>query len=129
MGNEQGGTTNQPQNQNNYNNQNNYPTQENFMKQIDFAIEQNSSNNSVTKPQFNRILSLLGLDAQSINYIPILDGLFEMIEPVNITQAKPKYNVKMFMNKVINDNYFLIQCRIFLFGLLFWIFFKNCLLF
>jgi hypothetical protein len=88
-----------------------YPTQENFMKSIEMAIDQNSSNNSVTKPQFNRILTLLGLDAQSINYIPILDGLFDMIEPVNITQAKPKYNVKMFMNKVINDSYFLIQCK------------------
>ena len=111
MGNNQGPGQGMHQNPNIPNQGNQYPTQEHIMKQMDMAIEQNSSNGSVTKPQFNRILSLLGLDLQSINYIPILDGLFEQIEPINIVQAKPKYNVKTFMSKVINDQYFLIQCN------------------
>lgn len=87
------------------------PDQKSFMAQMDSAIEQNSTNNSVTKPQFNRILMMLGLDQQTINYIPILDGLYDQIEPLNVPQAKPKYNVKMFMNKVISDQYFLMQCK------------------
>ena len=112
MGNEQVKGPNNQHNPHNPSDQNQYPNQENFIKQMDAAIEQSSTNNTVNKAQFNRILSMLGLDSQSINYTPILDGLFELIEPVNVTQAKPKYNVKAFMNKIINDRYFLIQCRL-----------------
>jgi hypothetical protein len=89
------------------------PDKNSFMAQMDNAIEQNSTNNMVNKAQFNRILSMLGLDLQTINYIPILDGLFEQIEPVFMAQPKPKYNVKNFMNSVINDQYFLMQCKAF----------------
>lgn len=115
MGNNQPGQQGMNPNQNPQMGGNQYPSKENFMNQMQMVINQNSSNNSVTKPQFNRIMSLLGLDLQDINYIPILDGLFEQIEPLNITQAKPKYNVQMFMNRIISDNYFLIECKKYIF--------------
>lgn len=111
MGNNQPGQEGINQNQNPQMGGNQYPSKENFMYQMENVINQNSTNNSVTKPQFNKIMSLMGLDLQSINHIPILDGLFDQIEPLNINHAKPKYNVSAFMNKIINDNYFLIECR------------------
>lgn len=109
MGNDHPKMANNQQYNQNQQNPSEMPSQENLIRQIDSAIEQNSSNNSVSKAQFNRILSLLGLDTQTINYTPILDGLFELVEPTNVTQSKPKYNVKSFMTKMINDTYFLIQ--------------------
>lgn len=112
MGNDHPKMANNQQYNQNTPNQNQMPTQELFIQQVDGAIEQNSSNNTISKAQFNRILSLLGLDSASINHTPILDGLFELIEPVNVPQAKPKYNVKQFIHKMIQDRYFLIQRKI-----------------
>ena len=114
MGNDQSQTTQNPNNPYQENQRTNIPDQKSFMAQMEVAIEQNSTNNSVSKAQFNKILSMLGLDMQTINYIPILDGLFEQIEPVHMNQAKPKYNVKSFVNNIINDQYYLMQCENFI---------------
>ena len=106
MGNEQSNKSGGNQNP-----ANQMQSSENMNAQLTMAVESKAVNNMVTKQQFNEVLTLFSLSIQAARYVPIFDGLYDLIEPVRESRAKPKYNVSAFLIKMATDESFLEESK------------------
>lgn len=83
--------------------------------QLEQAINRKAINNSINKDQFNEILTMFSISIHSVQHVPILDGLYNLIEPVGMSQTKPKHYVLEFLIKMADDSVFLEESNLFSF--------------
>lgn len=90
----------------------------NMRQQLEESINRKAINSTINKDQFNEILTMFSITIHSVQHVPILDGLYGLIQPVGNAKSKPKQCVLEFLVKMANDPVFLEESK----GLCVWVY-------